>query len=363
MRATPNDPLALGQRVVSVLESGARTATYKLATLMALVDHCVEHLPAEPDYPLAVPVRDLAMRVVELYWPQVRTFESKPLRQSTQPVAKILDAVSELRRVTGAGDGGTSFAVASTRAPEAVERTLEAVSLTMVRQPLHRLQKLPNGSGDPFLYDDSWMNDAVSRRTLAAHGSEIVLFDGVAWGLARLSGLLRPALELLWVEDVRRMNKWLGEDVPDVAGHLFGRDRISLAPARQALTEAFGPLCFYCGRRLTPSTPVDHVLPWSRVGIDGLANLVLACPSCNGDKLDALPALPLVDRALGRDRTVLEQIADRIEWPTQYDRVVSAARGLYLGQPEGTPTWAARRTSMRLDLAFPAVWLRMGGAG
>src|SRR4051794_18287219 len=149
MSATPNDPLALGQRVVSVLETGARTATYKLATLMALVDHCVEHLPADPSDPLAVPVRDLAMRVVELYWPQVRTFENKPLRQSTQPVAKILDAVSELRTVTGAGDSGMSFAVASTRAPQALERALDAVALTLVRQPLHRLQKLRTAPASP----------------------------------------------------------------------------------------------------------------------------------------------------------------------------------------------------------------------
>lgn len=201
--------------------------------MMALVDHCVEHLPARPAEPLAVPVRDLALRVVELYWPQVRTFESKPLRQSTQPVAKIVDAVRELRSATGAGDTGMSFAVASERAPLELERTLDVVALTMIRQPLHRLQKLPNGSGEPFLYDDSWMHDAVSRRTLAQHGNEIVLFDGVASGLARLFGLLRPALELLWVEDVRRMNRWLGENVPDVAGHLFGRDRISMAPLLQ----------------------------------------------------------------------------------------------------------------------------------
>jgi hypothetical protein len=42
----PNDhPLLLGQRVVAILQTGSRTATYKLATLMALIDLCVEHLP------------------------------------------------------------------------------------------------------------------------------------------------------------------------------------------------------------------------------------------------------------------------------------------------------------------------------
>lgn len=33
-----SDPLLLGQRVVAILETGQRDATYKLATLMALID-------------------------------------------------------------------------------------------------------------------------------------------------------------------------------------------------------------------------------------------------------------------------------------------------------------------------------------
>ena len=354
-----DDPLALGQRIVAILETGARTATYKLATLMALLEHCVENLPANPDDELRVPLHDLAARVIDLYWPQVRSFENRDLKQSTQPVAKIPSAVRELRAASGAGDGGMSLAVATLRDQEAYARALDTVSLTLVQQPIHRLQKLPNGSGEPFLYDDSWMHDAVGRRAIAEHGNSIVLFAGVAFGLARLSGLLRPALELLWVDDVRRMNRWLDADAPDVAGHLFGRDRISLAPARAALKEAFGPHCFYCGSRLAADNPVDHVLPWSRVGIDGLTNLVLACRACNGDKLNALPAISLIDRALHRDRSVMEQVATELSWPTQYDRVVAAARGLYRGEPAGSATWSGYRQSIRLDVGALPDWVRI----
>ena len=78
------DPLLLGQRVVAILETGLRTATYKLATLMALVDYCIEHVPEDPNASVAVPIPDLAHRVLELYWHQVRPFEGKELRQSTQ---------------------------------------------------------------------------------------------------------------------------------------------------------------------------------------------------------------------------------------------------------------------------------------
>jgi hypothetical protein len=357
--STIDDPLALGQRLVGILETGARVATYKLAALTALIDHCVENLPEEPRQEIDVPVHDLAARVIELYWHQVLPFEHRPLRQTTGSVARILRAVTSLREDTGAGESGMSAAAAICRAPDAYGTTVNEVALVLVQQPIHRLQKLPNGTGDPFLYDDSWMHDKVSARTVAAHGNAITLFPGVAFGLARLSGLLRPALEILWVDDVRRMNKWLGAEVPDVAGHLFGRDRISLTPVRLAMKEAFGCRCFYCDARLPADNPVDHVLPWSRVGIDGLANLVLACRKCNGDKLHSLPSVDLVGRALSRKRGTLEQIADSISWPTQYDRVVAAARGLYRGQPGGAPTWDGYKRSVRIDLAFPPTWLRL----
>ncbi len=94
-----------------------------------------------------------------------------------------------------------------------------------------------------------------------------------------------------------------------MAGHLFGRERTALAVVREPFKEAFGPHCFYCGTHLPANNPIDHVLPWSLVGIDGLSNLVLACARCNGDKSGALPAVTIVDRVLARQRDVLEQIA------------------------------------------------------
>jgi hypothetical protein len=46
------------------------------------------------------------------------------------------------------------------------------------------------------------------------------------------------------VDDVRRMYKFLEAEVPDVAGHLFGRERSALAVVREPFKEAFGPHCF-----------------------------------------------------------------------------------------------------------------------
>lgn len=360
MPETPPDPLLLGQRVVAILETGLRTATYKLATLRALINFAIGHVPEDADEPVAVPLTDLAHRVLELYWPQVRPFEGRQLRQSTQPRARIPQAALELRAAAGVGASGTSLDVAAMRAPAAYRDAVDEVVLCLAQQPLYRLQRLPGApASDCFLYDDSFLHDHVARSTLRAQGDRIVLRPGVAGGLARLAGLLKPALEVMWVDDVRRMNRFLHQDVPDVAGHLFGRERITLAAVREPLKDAFGARCFYCTTALTADNPIDHVLPWSLAGIDGLANLVPACTRCNTDKQHSLPAPWIIDRALDRDRGTLEDIATAIEWPTQYDRVVAAASGIYRSQPTATATWAGRRSTHRLDLAYPPWWLKV----
>lgn len=359
------DPLALGQRLVAVLETGRRTATYKLATLMALMDHCIEHLPVDPDAELDVPIRALSERVLEIYWQQVRPFEgARVLKQSTQPVARILAQAERLRAATGVtGNGGLEWA--RHRAPDVYDQAVSEVALTLAQQPLHRLQHLGATSAGPtFLYDDSWLHDHLSAKQLAHHGGRLTLYPGVAAALSRLSGLLRPTLEVLWIEDVRRMNKDLVADVPDLGGHLFGRDRISLDRARKALADTFGASCFYCQAPVGRSAPVDHVLPWSRVGLDGLANLVLACARCNSDKSETLPVLPLVAAAVHRDAVVMEGLAHEISWPTQRARVLAVADGLYRVQPDGTPLWSSYKNRLVLDMAWVDAWrVELGVSG
>jgi len=273
------DPLLLGQRVVAILETGQRDATYKLATLMALIEHCIENLPDRSDDTIEVLIPDLAHRVLSIYWQQVRPFEGHDLVQRrTGAKSRIIDATKELRAAGGIGNRGLSLDVAVMRDPQAYQKAIDKIVMALAKQPLPRLQKLPGSAvSDPFLYDDSFLGENVSRSSLRAHGDAIVLKPGVAHGLARLAGLLKPALEIMWIEDVRRMNKFLDAEVPDVAGHLFGRERTALSAVREPFKEAFGPHCFYCETHLPDNNPIDHVLPWSLVGIDGLSNLVLAC--------------------------------------------------------------------------------------
>lgn len=104
-----------------------------------------------------------------------------------------------------------------------------------------------------------------------------------------------------------------------------------------------------------PESPTPHVLPWSWVGLDGLSNLVLASAACNLNKSQLLPDPRIVVRALDRGQETLTAIADSISWPSQFECVVSAARGLYSTQPAGTPLWIGRQSVdvIRADFAWP----------
>ncbi len=84
----------------------------------------------------------------------------------------------------------------------------------------------------------------------------------------------------------------------------------------------------------------------------------MACSRCNTDKRHELPAVEIVTEVLGRDRAVLEQIADEIRWLTEYNRVVAAARGVYANQSSGIATWLGYKSSARLDIAFVPGWFR-----
>jgi hypothetical protein len=345
------DPLALGRRIIDILQSGRKTSTYKLATLHALIDCCMERVPDDPHAPVDVPLDELTDRVIDLYWPQTRPLawnEDRPLRQAAEG-SEILDAVEDLRKASNAGPNKL-LADAKREAPEAYARAFKKVKRTLVRYPLRLLQNVP-GDADAFLYEDGWIQNNPSLTAIDQPDNMIQLQPGVAFAMAKLSGLLKPALKWLWADKVWKANRQLFQGGLDVQQYLF-EDRIPLRRIAPALIEHFGRKCFYCNATAPDVTVyhIDHVLPLSVTKMNGLANLVLACPQCNSSKSDHLPVLEHVERALGmstqvgtpnRDEATLNEIGNKIDWDAQYDRVRRAARGLYRAEGAGTRTWRA----------------------
>lgn len=88
--------------------------------------------------------------------------------------------------------------------------------------------------------------------------------------------------------------------------------RKDLSIYRQILHEEFEVnTCFYCGRKLSGVSHVDHFIPWSFMKDDKLWNFVLACPSCNERKNDRLPPIELVNRIEQRNQDIVSN-EDRI---------------------------------------------------
>jgi hypothetical protein len=62
--------VGFAERLLEVIDSGRRTATYKLALLPALLDLCARHSDAAGRAPAPLYTRDIAEQVAALYWPQ-----------------------------------------------------------------------------------------------------------------------------------------------------------------------------------------------------------------------------------------------------------------------------------------------------
>lgn len=163
-------PLAIASRVAGLLQAGRRESTYKLATLMALIDFSLEST-SEPDGTLPVPISEVVHRMVVYYWPQARPFHEGGSLRQTKTGASIPDRVSIVRRQL-AQDGVRSPEAARESAHPAYLRLVASLRLTIAQQPLTHLQTvLPRGGAvirNDFLFDASGFRKKMTQAELAA---------------------------------------------------------------------------------------------------------------------------------------------------------------------------------------------------
>ncbi|MBS1119892.1 MAG: endonuclease [Deltaproteobacteria bacterium] len=337
----PDDTVAFAEKVLALLQQGSFTATYKYAVLIGLIDLSLEGYTAAGLPPESITTPQLAEVVVRLYWPQVAPFEAIDggvLRQNTRGQAEIVRLVAQARAHLGGG-GGAPIERVRRQAPKEYQRLIRDVEWKLVEMPLPRLQEFPNGP-DRFIYEIAWDRD-VTRGEFndATRFPNVIRFrPGVAAHLIRLDGLLRPLLYRAWAMQVAAINR-----LPEtrLETHLFGVDRTALRPVLTGLAELQQGRCFYCDGRLR-SPEVDHFLPWARVSLDAIENLVVADEACNGQKTDHLAASAHVrrwrERLEAQDR--LREIADHASWETSPARTLGVARALYLPLTAGARLWS-----------------------
>ena len=66
--------IGFAEKVLELLDEGRYTATYKYAVLLALIDVCLERTQTSGAPPDSVTTRQLADKVVEIYWPHTVPF-------------------------------------------------------------------------------------------------------------------------------------------------------------------------------------------------------------------------------------------------------------------------------------------------
>jgi hypothetical protein len=95
-------------------------------------------------------------------------------------------------------------------------------------------------------------------------------------------------------------------------GNLEQEDFLRTKILREAIHAREGGRCFYCLKRLTPSSRcLDHVVPRSQWGTNSYRNLVSCCRECNAQKGQCRAEDFL--RSLFRDRKLTEsELAGRL---------------------------------------------------
>ena len=361
---TPIDPVELAEKIINLLDSAKHSTTYKWATLDAIVQVVTENVQPDGKMPRSISGKAVGSKVLDVYWRQSIPFSATKeglnlfLKQSTGP-GDIPARIAKFRLDNDLTAVNDSLSIARIRHPQELAALAQLVQDTVIRMPLPKLQRFGDGASaveKRFLYEYSWEDEvAVGQIHHPDFDDSMTLHPGVAEGLIKIQGLIRPYIETLWIQWVADRNKNL-TDAARLHDFLFGVDRRSLTRVKPHLVSLQEGKCFYCNSSLGRDTEVDHFLPFSKHNDDSLDNLVAACRKCNGSKSDSYPSLPHVSKWMERfvkgsqTDTKLDTIAASIPHFRDSLSTASKARAVYLNKPEGTMLWHSLNESTALNL-------------
>ena len=349
------DAIGLAEYVLTLLDQGSFTATYKYAVLLALMDLCLEQTSRSGHPPAMVTTAQLAVKVIEIYWPHTAPFKKQQnsvLLQNSgarQSQAEIVRMIEKFRTSLG---GLTNLSTAKRDNPRGYMRLVKNVEWKLIQMPLPRLQ-LFGKKLRPYLYLINWDKDIKLQEVRAYQNGGDSDFDnriqfknGVAENLIKLNNLLRPMIHRQWTIKVSQINS-----LPEshLETFLFGATRIGTERIRPVLEEFQNHRCFYCEGRIGTADKlkpeVDHFIPWSRYPENGLANLVVAHNRCNNYKRDFLAdALHVKNwlHRLDRNRSEFQQfeaLAQHAQWEMRDTETSGVGAAIYLNLANTTELW------------------------
>ena len=207
---------------------------------------------------------------------------------------------------------------------------------------------------EPFLYSFDWgwaEAGGWSVRAYRTTGRAIRLYPGVGDALTALGPLLRPFITRWWTDKAAALNPDVeaARSVLEFEDFLFGRDRVALERIAEGLLDLQRGTCFYCHTPIGRNREIDHFIPWTYSGDDGIDNLVAACHRCNNSKRATLAGPEHLAEIIRRNQTWdrdLAALSVERRWPRDPDRTHRITRAAYLRSPGERPLWIRAGTGM-----------------
>ena len=196
--AIPNadQQLQFLQRIQQLLTDANFTSTYKFALLLAITELSVE-IGQDNGQPLAIPIRLLAEKTIELYWQQTLPYwTAQPdhngiFWQNTSKQAAIINSVLSLRQA-----GCHSLAQARTHPDWA--SIVRQVGDTLKKMPIQYLQNI-NGQPLPFLYQPQLQKSPNNQ------GSYLILHSGVMYCLRQFQSIIQQLVRQKWITFIQKL--------------------------------------------------------------------------------------------------------------------------------------------------------------
>jgi len=171
--SAPRDPsadaglLGFAQKLMTVLDQGLTTATYKYAVLLGLMDLCLEKTSAQGTAPSMVTTAELAEKVIDLYWSHAAPHPGSQavLKQNSYGQAEIL---TRIQRYRARAVVAQAFNCRQARRldPDGYAALLGFVEFKLAEMPLPRLQRV-GAEVDEFVYRVAFQDRAHAVNTQA----------------------------------------------------------------------------------------------------------------------------------------------------------------------------------------------------
>lgn len=332
------DHVAVGIKVINLFDSASFSTTYKMATMLGLIDVIKESVALDGTFPTIVSGSDVADKVFDLYWPQSIPYPSALTTQTAflkqSPQRDLPQIIAEYRSKASNFSRSATIEAAESSDPIGMKKLRREVRQRILKMPIPRLQKFGNKDDwkeDRFLFDYNWVEDKVPS------DDSLHLKDGVAESLMKVRPLLRPYIETLWANYVADRNPTL-TDASNLRNALFGKTRTDTTPVREPLRLLQGGKCFYCGCALATGGDVDHFFAFTHFNNEDLDNFVLSCFTCNNSKSATLPALHHLSALLTRNLNSpqLDKLSSSLNWSRGTHRVTALAPIAYLVETSTT---------------------------